>query len=84
MTNQDYNRALKSVAYLCGINKKLHSHMARSTFATFALSHGATIQTVSTALGHTNVRMTMQRYAKILPESVIKDLDNLNELLKKK
>lgn len=79
MSNAEYNKALKIVAAVAGIHKRLHSHMSRSTFATYALSHGASIANVSVMLGHTNVKQTMERYAKILPQSVIADLDKLDK-----
>lgn len=81
MSNQDYNRALKLVAAAANINHNLHSHMARSTFATLALSHGAKIQNVSKMLGHANVTMTMRRYASILEQDVIADFERLDGLI---
>ncbi len=77
MCNQDYNHALKLVAMAAGINQRLHSHMARSTFATLAISHGAKIQNVAKMLGHTNVAMTMRRYGRILEQDVIDDFERL-------
>lgn len=55
MTNQKYNYALKLVAQAANIHRNLHTHMARSTFATWALSNGAKIQNVSRMLEQTNV-----------------------------
>ena len=54
------NRALKLVAAAAGISHSLHSHMARSTFATLAISHGARIQNVAKMLGHASVTMTLK------------------------
>ena len=79
MTNQKYNYALKLVAQAANIRRNLHTHMARSTFATWALSNGAKIQNVSRMLGHTNVAMTMKHYASIQEKDVIKDFDRLNK-----
>ena len=79
--NQKYNYALKLVALAAGINKPLHSHMARSTFATYALSHGASIESVSVMLGHTNITQTLKRYAEILPSTVLNDYKKLDGLL---
>lgn len=84
MCNADYNKGLKMVAAYAGIKKNLHSHMARSTFATFALYHGASPSNVSVMLGHTSPRVTMKRYAKILPQSVMADLNMINDKLKEK
>ena len=81
MTNQEYNRALKLVAMAAGV-RPIHTHMARSTFATWALSHGVPMQNVSRMLGHTSVTMTMRRYAKVLETDVRSNFDMLDELLK--
>ncbi len=62
-SNQKMNEFLKEIADLCGITKKLTSHIARHTFATtVTLSNGVPIESVSKMLGHTNIRTT-QHYA---------------------
>ena len=44
---------LKEIADLCGIHKKLHTHLARHTFATtVTLNNGIPMETVSKLLGH--------------------------------
>jgi integrase/recombinase XerD len=75
LDNADYNRCLKALGMAADIDKPLHSHMARHTFATHMLASGAKIENVSKMLGHTNIKQT-QRYAKVLPESVINDFEN--------
>ena len=82
MCNADYNRALKTVQAAAGIRKNMHSHLARSTFATFMLSNGCSIQNVSKMLGHTNLKQTM-KYAEILEKDVRSDYDMIAEKLKK-
>ena len=72
--NHVYNRALKAIGIMAGIQVPLHSHLARHTFATWMLRNGAKIENVSRMLGHTNIRQT-QRYAKVLAESVHEDFD---------
>lgn len=79
--NADYNRNLKGLGMAAGIVKPLHSHMARHTFATWALSNGVSIEIVSKMLGHTNITQT-QRYAKVLPTSVKSEFDRLEEIIK--
>lgn len=79
-SNQKMNEYLKEIADLCGIDKKLTSHIARHTFATtVTLLNGVPIESVSKMLGHTNIRTT-QHYAKILDIKVSEDM----ALLKKK
>ena len=72
MNNADYNKCLKALGMAAGIEKRLHSHMARHSFATHMLRNGARIENVSKMLGHTNITQT-QRYAKVLAKSVIED-----------
>lgn len=80
--NHVYNRALKAIGIMAGIQIPLHSHLARHTFATWMLRNGAKIENVSRMLGHTNIRQT-QRYAKVLAESVHEDFDMVAEKMKK-
>jgi site-specific recombinase XerD len=60
------------------IETRLHSHLARHTFATMMLRNGAKIENVSKMLGHTNITQT-QRYAKTLAQSVYEDYELVRE-----
>ena len=80
MNNADYNRHLKALGLMAGIKTKLHSHLARHTFATYMLRNGVKIENVSKMLGHTNITQT-QRYAKVLAQSVHEDFDMIAEKL---
>lgn len=80
--NTQYNQSLKVIQQALGIRTKLHSHLARHTFATRMLAMGAKIENVSRMLGHTNITQT-QRYAKVLAESVYDDFDMVAEKLRK-
>ncbi|AEA44951.1 site-specific integrase [Fluviicola taffensis] len=80
-SNQRYNSYLKEIVDLCGINKKLTSHIARHTFATtVTLANGVPIETVSRMLGHTNIRTT-QIYAKVVEQKVSDDMNVLRAKL---
>ena len=83
MNNADYNRQLKAIMVMAGIKTRLHSHLARHTFATYMLRNGVKIENVSKMLGHTNITQT-QRYAKVLAQSVQEDFDMIAEKMKKK
>lgn len=76
LINALYNRALHDIGVACGIQTRLHSHLARHTFATYMLRNGVTLEHVSKMLGHSNIKMTM-RYAKVLAEDVHKDYENI-------
>jgi integrase len=70
ISNQRYNSYLQEIADLCGIDKKLTSHIARHTAATLLLNSGVSIEVVAKILGHSNTKMT-QHYAKLLDTTVI-------------
>ena len=77
--NADYNQCLKALGAAVGIEKRMHSHLARHTFATRMAASGAPIQNVARMLGHASVTQT-QRYAKVLPGSVFADFDRLDAI----
>ena len=83
LSNADYNRHLKALGQMAGIKTRLHSHLARHTFATYMLRNGVKIENVSKMLGHTNITQT-QRYAKVLAQSVHDDFDMIAEKLETK
>lgn len=74
------NVGLKALASAVGITKNLTTHMARHTFATWALSQGVPIAVVSKMLAHTNINTT-QIYAKVLQEDVNQGFDLLESRL---
>jgi site-specific recombinase XerD len=78
LSNQKYNDYLKLLAEASGIKKNLTSRVARHTFATYLLNKDIPIETVSRALGHTNLKMT-QHYAKMLEKKVVSDMSKLLE-----
>jgi site-specific recombinase XerD len=80
-SNQKYNEYIQEIATLCGIKKHLTTHIARHTFATtITLSNGVPIETVSSMLGHKNIRTT-QIYAKVVEQKVSDDMKSLREKL---
>jgi len=80
-SNQKSNAFLKEIALLCGITKTITFHLARHTFATtVTLTNGVPIETVSSMLGHKNLRTT-QIYAKVVQEKVSYDMKALKEKL---
>jgi len=78
---QHYNEGLKLVGVAAGINARMHSHLARHTFATFMLRNGVKIENLARMLGHTNIKQT-QRYAKVMAKSVHDDYDMVSTKLK--
>lgn len=80
-SNQKHNAYLKEIGDLCDITKKLTTHTARHTFATLMLTKGASIETVSSMLGHTNIKTT-QIYGKIIQEKVFTEMNKIENQLK--
>ena len=75
-----YNYSLKTIGKVLGM-ERLHSHLARHTFATYMLSNDVKIQNVMRMLGHKNIRQTM-KYAKVLAKDVQADFNMIAEKLK--
>ena len=76
-SNQKMNAYLKEVATICGIDKDLHTHLARHTYATtVTLSNGIPMETVSKLLGHSKLQTT-QIYAKVVNQKVEDDIMTL-------
>lgn len=74
MTNQQYNMRLKIVAQAAGIEKPIASHWGRRTCGMLLLNKGVSIEVVAKVLGHTTIKTTEAVYAKILRETVVKEI----------
>lgn len=81
--NSDYNKCLKILGDAVGIKTRLHSHLARHTFATRMLRMGVKIENLSKMLGHTNITQT-QKYAKVMAQSVHDDFEMVAKKLEEK
>lgn len=78
-SNYRFNAYLKGIADLCGISKKLTTHIARHTFATVVtLENGVPLETVSKLLGHKNIR-TRQIYAQITRKKISEDMKQVQK-----
>lgn len=65
-----YNRGLKHIAQLCGIEDHLTSYVSRHSFATHAMLKDVPLQAISAMLGH-NKLTTTQIYLKSLPSNIL-------------
>lgn len=77
ISNVKYNEYLKLVAHVVGIEKPVSSHWARHTGATLLLNEGVNMKIVSKICGHSSTRITEQIYAKLLDETVVDAVQNL-------
>jgi len=76
MTNQVYNRLLKEVAQIVGIQKRVNSHIARKTAASRWLNAGVPEATVARMLGHSTTKQ-LKVYAQVLEQKIAKDVEVL-------
>ena len=74
---KQYNDALKEIARLCNIDKKITTYVARHSFATCMKHKGVSTDIISESLGHQNIVIT-QTYLKSFSNSV---LDEATEVL---
>ena len=80
--NQVLNRNLKDLANAIGLNKHLCSHSGRYTFgSTVLLSNGVRVEVAQKLLAHSSIKSTMI-YSKLSSESLIGDLNLLEDRLK--
>lgn len=78
--NQRMNTYLSEIADICGIKKRLTTHVARHTFATtVTLANNVSIDNVAKMLGHTKTEQTRQ-YARVLDSSIKKDMIKVDDV----
>jgi len=71
-----YNRSLKEIGELCGIEKVLTSYVARHSFATIAKYKGVPVEVISETLGHADVKTT-QIYLEQFDKETLDDYHEL-------
>lgn len=71
-TLQRYNKELKEIATICGINKSISSYVARHSFANCLKQKGIATDIISESMGHQNLAVT-QAYLKEFDNSVLDD-----------
>lgn len=72
------NVMLDNVAKKMGLNKKLHPHMFRHSFATHMLENGANLRVVQELLGHENMSTT-EIYTHINEKKLLEDYNKYFE-----
>lgn len=84
ISNQRFNSYLKEIAEIVGITKNLTHHIARKTFAsTILLYNDVPMEIVSELLGHSEIGITQQHYAKVVKKKISEQMKNLNEKISK-
>ena len=84
ISNQRFNSFLKEIAAIVGIEKNLTHHLARKTFAsTILLYNNIPMEIVSELLGHSEMSITQNHYAKVVKKKVSEEMTKLNQRLAK-
>ena len=78
--NDSVNLIMKKWAKQASIEKNLHFHAGRHTFATLCLTSGIDIYTVSKLLGHSSIENT-QIYAKIIDRKLKQEVHKFHRFL---
>lgn len=78
ISNPKYNEYLKVVAQAAGIDKPLSTHWARHTGATLLINEGVIPQVIKKICGHSTTKITEQIYAKLLDETVVEAVQDID------
>ena len=76
ISNQKYNQYLKVLGDYARLPMKLHSHLARHSFACILLNSGVDMKTISRTLGHSSMRTTERVYAFMNNQTVVQNILN--------
>ncbi len=82
-SDQKGNKYLKVVATALGIDKNLHYHIGRHTFATNYLRAGGQVQNLQNLLGHSSISSTM-KYVHVNEEDKKSEVDQLMNFMQNK
>ena len=74
--HQSFRRACRKA----GIPDKVGLYDIRHWFCSYLLSHGTPVKTVSILMGHNSAKMTLDRYAHVLPGDADKAIEKLPSL----
>lgn len=76
------NQSLVVVGEQIGLPFNLSMHVARHSFAVFALNKGLSMTVVSRLLGHGSTDVTEKVYARFLPETLSSEVARLKDEFK--
>jgi len=76
LDNSDYNKAIKIIAKILGIQKRITTHTARRTFIMSRKNEGWDMYTVKEMAGHKSSRTTEVYYTEATPDRLINEIKN--------
>lgn len=65
LSNEKYNTYLKELQTICGIEKRLHTHLGRTTYICFLYNKHVDPTVIAEIVGHTSCKTTLKYYAKM-------------------
>ncbi|MBQ0080598.1 MAG: integrase catalytic domain-containing protein [Alistipes sp.] len=75
ISNNKYNAYLKFIKDICEIDKPLHTHIARHTYATRCINAGIRLEVVQKLMGHTTTRQCLH-YAKLVEKNIVDEVQD--------
>ena len=72
LTNQKYNAYLKEIQDICGIQKRLHTHIGRTTYVCTLYNKGVKESVIAKLVGHSTTKTTLKYYAEMQKETLFK------------
>jgi integrase/recombinase XerD len=72
LARKHFNKSLKVIAAMCGIEQNLTSYVSRHSFATQAMLLNVPVNAISAMLGHSSLKTT-EIYLKSLPSNILDD-----------
>lgn len=75
ISNNKYNAYLKFIKDICEIDKPLHTHIARHTYATRCINAGIRLEVVQKLMGHATTRQCLH-YAKLVEKNIVDEVQD--------